>query len=49
MYSSNYLVGNTEAELSGAAGFLTYPVDSSVLFAVIDGTLARIGSRQNAT
>jgi CheY-like chemotaxis protein len=49
MYSSNYLVGNTEAELSGAAGFLTYPVDSIALFAVIDGTLAKIGSRRNAT
>src|SRR6478609_4977438 len=25
MYSSQNLVGNTEAELSGATGFLTYP------------------------
>jgi CheY-like chemotaxis protein len=46
-YSSQELAGNGAAELSGAATFLTYPVDSSTLFAVIDGTLARSGARRN--
>ena len=46
MYSSQNVVGNTEAELSGATGFLTYPVESTILFPVIDGTLARIDSQR---
>ena len=47
MYSSQNLVGNNEAELSGATTFLNIQVDSTVLFAVIHGTLAKTGSRRD--